>query len=512
MASLGTLVATGDSAVGSWLTDAGGTTNLWQKIEETVAGATDTNDFIKANNDVNNSDYKASLGDTPANFASMLTALFNVRYRQQGRAASNPDTYGLQIRIVNGATILAAADSGGTFQSVAANITTTTFTNTGAVAFTYVNTTASKTTWDGAVVEIRQTYTQTGSKDGGHVEVSAFEITGTYVVALSVTGGVTPAGSAVKAASKPLSGAGTPAGALAKQARFNKGGGLTPSGAWSYTRSVAMSLAGAITPAAVLAKAAAKATSGGATPVGVAAKQTQKPFTGSAGTPSGAVAKTTGKPLAGGQTPASGVIRTAGKAISGALAPAAVATRAAAKTVAGVTAPDGATDKATSASYQGSIQSTGLVARFIDKATSGTLTPSGLLDILTAAGGQTFLLALEGAITATSTMAKRASRTFTGDATPTGATIKLAALAFTAATATAGTILRLIGLVRRATITPTGDDTVDILGIDVAGTITPIGDLALTVNGDARLFVSFATIEVDLELAGDIHLTYEPSE
>jgi len=187
MPSLGTILPTADSAVGSWLTDAGSGSNLWQKIEETIAGATDANDFVTAPNDTNNSDYKFTITATPAGFGAIKTLNWQVRYALSATPpASNKDTYGLSIRIVNGATILAAADSGGTFSVIVSTTTmSTTYANSAATAFAYVNTGASKATWDGAVCELRQTYAQTGSKDAHAVRVSAIEFTG------GITGGGT---------------------------------------------------------------------------------------------------------------------------------------------------------------------------------------------------------------------------------------------------------------------------------------------------------------------------------
>jgi len=187
--ALSTLLPTGDSAVGSWTTDSGGTSNLWQKIEEGIAGATDTTDYIKGPNDVDASDYKFALTDTPASFNSIKSLSWQVRFALSGTPpASNKDTYGLSIRIVNGATILAAADSSGTFQVIVSTTTmSTSFSNSAVTAFTYVNTSASKATWDGAIVELRQTYTQTASKDAHAVEVSAIEFTGTYNAILTAS-------------------------------------------------------------------------------------------------------------------------------------------------------------------------------------------------------------------------------------------------------------------------------------------------------------------------------------
>lgn len=192
MAALGTLLATGDSSVGSWVTDAGGTSNLYLKIDEGIAGATDTSDYIQAPNDTNNADYACTLADTPSDFVQMATLSYDIRYcLSAAPPASSKDTYGLSIRVTNGATILAAADAAGTFQSIVSTTTmATTFANKGSTAFSYVNTAADKTAWDGAVVTIRQTYTASGSKDAHAVRVSTFEITGTYSSPKNVTPGV----------------------------------------------------------------------------------------------------------------------------------------------------------------------------------------------------------------------------------------------------------------------------------------------------------------------------------
>ena len=54
--------------------------------------------------------------DTPADFGNMNSLSWQVEYSLV--AARTDDTYGLNIRIVNGATILAAADAGGRCQGL----------------------------------------------------------------------------------------------------------------------------------------------------------------------------------------------------------------------------------------------------------------------------------------------------------------------------------------------------------------------------------------------------------
>lgn len=128
-----------------------------------------------------------ALNDTPADLGNVDTLNWTIEYSL--RAARTDDTYALAIRIVNGATILAAADAGGTFVTVAASVTSTTDTTSGPTAFGYVNTGATKAQWDGASVELQQTYTKTKGADATAIRVDYFAVTGTYSVGVaSATG------------------------------------------------------------------------------------------------------------------------------------------------------------------------------------------------------------------------------------------------------------------------------------------------------------------------------------
>lgn len=130
-----------------------------------------------------------ALDNTPADFATMDSLSWQVEYARAN--AGGDDQYDLAIRIVNGATILAAADSGGTFQTVATNITNTTDTTSSVTAFSYVNTTANKATWDGASIELQQVYTKTKGADVNNLTVDYVAITGAYtagVPAQDITG------------------------------------------------------------------------------------------------------------------------------------------------------------------------------------------------------------------------------------------------------------------------------------------------------------------------------------
>jgi hypothetical protein len=129
------------------------------------------------------------LNDTPADFASMDNLTFTVEYSLT--TPRTDDVYSFLIRIVNGATILAAADAGGTFTTVSASVTSTIDTTTGPTAWGYVNTLASKATWDGATIELQQGYAKTKGGDGTSIRVDTFSINGNYtagVAAQIITG------------------------------------------------------------------------------------------------------------------------------------------------------------------------------------------------------------------------------------------------------------------------------------------------------------------------------------
>lgn len=119
-----------------------------------------------------------ALDDVDTDLLNMDTLTFNAEYSLTG--ANDDDTYSLRIRIVNGTTILAAADSGGTFQTVDSNITSTTDITSGVVSFSYVNTTATKADWNGASVELQQGWLKNKSGDGVAIRVDQVIFDGTY--------------------------------------------------------------------------------------------------------------------------------------------------------------------------------------------------------------------------------------------------------------------------------------------------------------------------------------------
>ena len=122
-----------------------------------------------------------ALDNTDADFKTMNSLTYSVQYRMSG--APTDDTFDLDIRIMNGATVLAAGSSDGTtWENVVTGATSTTDAYNTVTAFTYVNTTANKTVWDGASVELRQTVSKTAGWDGVVIEANHAIFDGVYTV------------------------------------------------------------------------------------------------------------------------------------------------------------------------------------------------------------------------------------------------------------------------------------------------------------------------------------------
>jgi hypothetical protein len=121
------------------------------------------------------------LGNVDSDFDSMDTLEIVLRYAWSASVSNSLwDTLEARIMAADGTTVLAAANSGGTLQVLVTNITNTTILNTSSIAFTYVNTSATKAQWDGAVVEIRITRTRSKGGDSAEQRVYEVDFTGTY--------------------------------------------------------------------------------------------------------------------------------------------------------------------------------------------------------------------------------------------------------------------------------------------------------------------------------------------
>lgn len=196
MATLPTVLVTANgSGPRNWQTQQFG------QIDEGISSADGLE--ITAPTSTNNVDTSFDIATTPSNFNNMDTLSWQVRYRCNTNRVD--DILGLQMRIVSrtSGTILAAGDSGGTFQSVSSSVTNSSHQNSSVVAFTYVNTTATKAQWDDAEVELRQTFNQVMSADSTLVAVDTLQFSGTYTIASTPVSITSPQLTATAAALAP---------------------------------------------------------------------------------------------------------------------------------------------------------------------------------------------------------------------------------------------------------------------------------------------------------------------
>jgi len=177
--------------------------------------------------------------------ASMNTLAVVLRYRWTATPTGLTTWDSLACRVMSGATVLAAADSGGAFQTVASTITTTTITNSSSTGFPYVNTGATKAQWDAAVVEIRISQTKTKGGDTTPRAIYEADFTGTYTV-----GATTQTGSFVADAIKKRIGL---AGSFVADAIAR---GPQP-GSFTADAYIPTTVAGSVTADAVVARAQA---------------------------------------------------------------------------------------------------------------------------------------------------------------------------------------------------------------------------------------------------------------
>src|SRR5210317_775273 len=181
MATLNTLLVTGNSVNGTraWASQS------YLDIDEGISGA--DGNVISDNTNANATLVTSFLlGDTNSDFGDMIDLSWQIRYRVSGAQTNVRD---LHIRIVkeSDGTVLAAANSGGTFSLVEAGITSTTLGNSSVTSFAYVNTGASKSDWDDARVEIQLTVDRNMGGDANGIEVDSLEMTGNYNIFVGPT-------------------------------------------------------------------------------------------------------------------------------------------------------------------------------------------------------------------------------------------------------------------------------------------------------------------------------------
>ena len=171
----------------------------------TIVGASpldaDDTTYFTSNNQPAVQTTTVALGNTPSDFGNMDTGLL---YQLIARLRDAPpgadfDTYTIEWCIVNAAqdTVLAGAST--TYANRFEGPTTITADSDQTIgsptAFTITNTTASKSDWDNALIELRfNTSAQDMSPDNNAIQADYFQITGTYTVASGeVTSSASPA-------------------------------------------------------------------------------------------------------------------------------------------------------------------------------------------------------------------------------------------------------------------------------------------------------------------------------
>ena len=171
MATLNTLLVTGvGTGTRNW------DTQLYTNVDEAIGsadGAVATS--IPAKDITQETSF--ALANVNADLANMDTLSWQLRFALAG---ITDDTYHLDIAIYSGATLLAAATSGGTWTRVASLTANRTMANTTVTGFAYVNTTATKTQWDAAEIKIRCINVGSKAGDGATLSLDTLAITGTY--------------------------------------------------------------------------------------------------------------------------------------------------------------------------------------------------------------------------------------------------------------------------------------------------------------------------------------------
>ena len=133
-------------------------------------------------NDTDNESQGYAMDNVPANFDNMVndttfTVVANLRDTPPG---TGPDTYSLEIYIANGSTMLAGNTSTLAAGQGVGTVTGTGDQTFGPTAFNYVNTTASKSDWDGATVYLIQRYVKDKGGDANAIQADYVAIDGTY--------------------------------------------------------------------------------------------------------------------------------------------------------------------------------------------------------------------------------------------------------------------------------------------------------------------------------------------
>lgn len=151
-------------------------------VLQVIGSANDSTNVHDTSNTSHTGTADYALGDTPSDFGTMATLSVNIRYAWQSGTQTNTwTTLAVQIFQSDGSTQLTNS------RTIASSITTSTPTNSGALAFTGVDTTSGKAVWDGAIARISWSISKNMSGDSLEERVFAAELTGTYNIAATVS-------------------------------------------------------------------------------------------------------------------------------------------------------------------------------------------------------------------------------------------------------------------------------------------------------------------------------------
>ena len=172
MATLTTILGDGNAGTGTrdWTTQAA------TDVDEGISAADGNYATSQPAKDITQ-ETSFALTNVDSDLGNVDTLSWAVRF---GIAGITDDTYHLDCAIYSGATLLAAATSGGTWTRIATLTTDQAVGNSGPTAFAYVNTTATKAQWDAAEIKFRCINVGNKAGDNATLSLDTYEFTGTY--------------------------------------------------------------------------------------------------------------------------------------------------------------------------------------------------------------------------------------------------------------------------------------------------------------------------------------------
>ena len=174
--STGVLLPTGDGTLMNFTDFAGGTTALWDEINEDPDSSPNDSDGVQGA-DNTQTDGMFDMANMPGDFVTMISLDLEVRCALRDSPPVGPDNWSARLQIFesNESTELSdmASDISITDDQTFRNYTAT-LTNV---------TPGDKTVWDGAKIYLIHVYSQFKGTDENTMRCSAMKMSGTYTVA-----------------------------------------------------------------------------------------------------------------------------------------------------------------------------------------------------------------------------------------------------------------------------------------------------------------------------------------